>query len=231
MTADCSWLGTMLRCSRVSMAKESTAGAMPCTWPLAPTTARPGAVFAKSIVTLRGMSRRNCATIARQPILTRCKRPTACWCWSRDKARDVARLYAFHLTGSRQLIARMISQGMEGWTAFQEFGPVQRFWRARRVGGQLLPHPNHADRKILAVGQRDELPGAGAVWNFTAGRQGTLTIKVRTDRQLRRRTARTHRPAVRSGRRGCNRRRVVCGRAARSKRGSNRLYRNARPVA
>ena len=95
-----------------------------------------------------------------------------------EKRRAIVRLSPDWITATHR--EDDFAQGIEGWTAFQEFGPAQRFWRARRLGGQLLPHPDHADRQILAVGRRDELPGAGAVWNFAAGRQGTLAVKVRT---------------------------------------------------
>lgn len=72
------------------------------------------------------------------------------------------------------------SAGLDGWTAFDEIGPAERFWRARRPGGQIVPHPDDNSRRVLSVGRRDDEPGAGAVWNFPSGRRGTLTLSCRT---------------------------------------------------
>lgn len=69
--------------------------------------------------------------------------------------------------------------GPEGWHVYQEIGPVERFWRARRLGAQLVAHPDDSTRRVLSVGRRDAEPGAGAIWNFPAGRRGTLTLSLR----------------------------------------------------
>lgn len=71
------------------------------------------------------------------------------------------------------------STGLDGWHAFQEIGPAQRFFRERRLGAQLVANPDDSSKRVLSVGRRDDEPGAGAVWNFPAGRKGKLTLDVR----------------------------------------------------
>ncbi len=66
--------------------------------------------------------------------------------------------------------------GSDDWTAFQDVGPAQRFYRARREGGMIVAHPNDSARRVLSIGRRDAEPPAGAVWNFPAGRRGALTL-------------------------------------------------------
>jgi hypothetical protein len=102
------------------------------------------------------------------------------------------------------------SRGLEGWHAFEEFGPVTRFFRARRAVGKIVPHPEDPKRQVLQLAPKPKpaspaktvelsakmppfLPPAGtppvkprvepiaATWNFPAGRRGTLTLRVRAD--------------------------------------------------
>ena len=71
------------------------------------------------------------------------------------------------------------SRGLEQWHAQQETGPAQRFFRKRREGAQLVPHPDDPQRKVLSVGKRDDEPPAGAVWNFPQGPEGELKLRLR----------------------------------------------------
>jgi hypothetical protein len=43
------------------------------------------------------------------------------------------------------------SRGLEGWHAFGEFGPVTRFFRARRAVGKIVPHPDDGKRQVLKL--------------------------------------------------------------------------------
>jgi hypothetical protein len=72
------------------------------------------------------------------------------------------------------------THGLDGWHAMQEIGPAQRFFRERRIGAQLVALPDDSTKQVLTVGRRDDEPAAGAVWNFPAGRKGTLTLRIRT---------------------------------------------------
>lgn len=76
------------------------------------------------------------------------------------------------------------SHGLEQWHGQQETGPAQRFFRARREGAQIVPHPDDPKRQVLSVGRRDAEPGAGAIWNFPQGRSGTLKFRVRTGKDF-----------------------------------------------
>ncbi|MBN8624903.1 MAG: exo-alpha-sialidase [Planctomycetes bacterium] len=71
------------------------------------------------------------------------------------------------------------SRGLEQWHAQQEVGPAQRFFRKRREGAQLIPHPDDPKRQVLSIGKRDAEPPAGAVWNFPQTANGELTLRVR----------------------------------------------------
>lgn len=57
------------------------------------------------------------------------------------------------------------SQGLEQWTAFQSVGPAAGWWRDRQ------PSANMQDGALLLH--------TAAVWNFPAGRSGTLTLTMR----------------------------------------------------
>lgn len=71
------------------------------------------------------------------------------------------------------------THGLDGWTALQETGPAQRYFRARRFGGQIVAHPDDPARRALSLGKRDDEPAAGAVWNFPNGRRGALVLRLR----------------------------------------------------
>lgn len=70
------------------------------------------------------------------------------------------------------------SGGLDGWSAFTAFGEPLRWWRNRKQGATLVDHPTRGKAKCLHVRRADENPPDGAVWNFPAGRQGRLTLKL-----------------------------------------------------
>lgn len=76
------------------------------------------------------------------------------------------------------------SQGLDQWHAFQEVGPATRFFRERRMGAQLVAHPDDSSKKVLSIGRRDDEPAAGAIWNLTNGRKGKLTMRVRVEKNF-----------------------------------------------
>ena len=43
----------------------------------------------------------------------------------------------------------------------------------------LANHPDKRGRKVLHIRRADENPSDGAVWNFPAGRQGVLDVRIR----------------------------------------------------
>jgi hypothetical protein len=91
------------------------------------------------------------------------------------------------------------SHGLDGWHAFQEYGPATRFFRARRAAGQIVPHPDDPNRRMLRLAPRpadaappgtSTTPAAAksarpepvaATWNFPAGRRGSVTLRVRAE--------------------------------------------------
>jgi len=70
------------------------------------------------------------------------------------------------------------SGGLDGWCVFKAFGPAKSWWRDRVQGARLIDHPAKAGAKVLQVRRPDDKDGDGAVWNFPAGRQGTLTVRL-----------------------------------------------------
>jgi BNR repeat-like domain len=56
--------------------------------------------------------------------------------------------------------------GLEGWSVFGV------------KGVELAPHPQHADRKVLAIRKTDPDWPAAAVWNFPAGTRGRLRLRM-----------------------------------------------------
>ncbi|OHB77117.1 MAG: hypothetical protein A2W31_14260, partial [Planctomycetes bacterium RBG_16_64_10] len=68
--------------------------------------------------------------------------------------------------------------GLDGWSVFTAYGAPVRWWRNRKQGAQLVDHPTQAGAKCLHVRRADPDPPDGAVWNFPAGRQGRITLKL-----------------------------------------------------
>lgn len=73
------------------------------------------------------------------------------------------------------------ADGLNEWHGMLEYGPAQRFWRARKPGAVLMQRVERSGiATLLTVGRTEPDPPAGAVWNFPAGHSGRLTLKVRT---------------------------------------------------
>ena len=70
------------------------------------------------------------------------------------------------------------SSGLEGWNVFKPFGPADYYWRDRVPGPRLLDHPTREDAKALQVRRPDEKSGDEAVWNFSAGRRGGVSLRI-----------------------------------------------------
>lgn len=70
------------------------------------------------------------------------------------------------------------SRGLEAWSVFTGFGPASGWWRNRTQGAVLVDHPDNAKAKALHLRRPDaDKPPDGAVWNFPAGRAGTLSVR------------------------------------------------------
>lgn len=78
------------------------------------------------------------------------------------------------------------SDGLAQWSVYQHIGPAKRWWRARRVGCDLIETPEESGARSLHVRH----PGASgadghpaepdtAVWNFPNGWRGELTARIR----------------------------------------------------
>src|SRR6185436_13725897 len=55
---------------------------------------------------------------------------------------------------------------------------VERGWRDRTVGGQLVDHPDKPGTKVLQLRRADESDADGAQWNFPAGFVGEVKVRV-----------------------------------------------------
>jgi hypothetical protein len=72
--------------------------------------------------------------------------------------------------------------GLAQWSTYKHHGPAQRWWRARAVGGELVPDPANPAARSLHLRKADDLPADVAVWNFPNGWKGKLTARVRVPR-------------------------------------------------
>lgn len=70
------------------------------------------------------------------------------------------------------------SSGIEGWSVFKPFGAVERWWRDRVQGAELVSAPGMENAMALHIRKPDENDADGAVWNFPAGSNGSLTMRV-----------------------------------------------------
>ncbi len=71
------------------------------------------------------------------------------------------------------------SDGLAQWSVYKHHGPARRWWRARAVGGALVPDPENPAVRSLHLRKNDDLPADAAVWNFPNGWKGKLTARVR----------------------------------------------------
>jgi hypothetical protein len=72
----------------------------------------------------------------------------------------------------------------DAWHVFKGFGPAKRFWRDRVQGPQLIAHPDRPGARVLHIRRPDERDADGAVWNFPAGHAGTLTLRLRVEKDF-----------------------------------------------
>lgn len=75
--------------------------------------------------------------------------------------------------------------GLAQWTVYQHIGPAKRWWRARRIGCELIETPGEKDTRSLHVRHAPTEPNEApsepdtAVWNFPNGWRGELTARIR----------------------------------------------------
>lgn len=75
--------------------------------------------------------------------------------------------------------------GLAQWAVYQHIGPAKRWWRARRIGCELIDTPDEPGTRSLrvrhATAGKDEAPSEPdtAVWNFPNGWRGELTARIR----------------------------------------------------
>lgn len=71
--------------------------------------------------------------------------------------------------------------GLAQWTVYQHIGPAKRWWRARRVGCELIKTPGENGTRSLHVRRAPNEPSEPdtAVWNFPNGWRGELTARIR----------------------------------------------------
>ncbi|MBX7210367.1 MAG: glycoside hydrolase [Verrucomicrobiaceae bacterium] len=73
--------------------------------------------------------------------------------------------------------------GLAQWTTYQHIGPAKRWWRARRVGCELIETPGERGTRSLHVRHvaSTDAPSEPdtAVWNFPNGWRGELTARIR----------------------------------------------------
>ncbi|MBI5692995.1 MAG: exo-alpha-sialidase [Verrucomicrobia bacterium] len=74
------------------------------------------------------------------------------------------------------------SDGLEQWSVYKHHGPAKGWWRARAVGGLLVPDPSQPAARCLQLRRVDDLPADVGVWNFPNAWKGSLTARVRLPR-------------------------------------------------
>ena len=70
------------------------------------------------------------------------------------------------------------SAGLEEWSVFKCSGPVDNYRQDRMAGAQRIAHPTRDGAWALHVRRPDEKVGDGAAWNFPAGTQGRVTLRI-----------------------------------------------------
>jgi hypothetical protein len=70
------------------------------------------------------------------------------------------------------------SKGLADWHVWKDFGLASGYWRDRRQGPQLVPHPDGSDRRALRVCKPDHDDADTASWNFPAAGKGTLVLRI-----------------------------------------------------
>ncbi len=71
------------------------------------------------------------------------------------------------------------ANGVENWSVFTPYGPVESWWRDRVQGPQLVENTEKPGAQALELKKRDEKDADGAVWNFPAGKAGELTLRLK----------------------------------------------------
>ncbi|WP_395753391.1 sialidase family protein [Prosthecobacter sp.] len=73
--------------------------------------------------------------------------------------------------------------GLAQWSVYQHIGPAKRWWRARRIGCELIETPGEKDSRSLhvrhAASAEEPSQPDTAVWNFPNGWRGQLTARIR----------------------------------------------------
>lgn len=72
---------------------------------------------------------------------------------------------------------------LSNWCVYKPFGPAESWWRDRKVGAVLAENPDKPGAKVLHVRRPDSEPADGAVWNFPAATSGSMTIRIRANKQ------------------------------------------------
>jgi hypothetical protein len=93
-----------------------------------------------------------------------------------EHARRIIRFDPAWLMESRA--SEGFEEGLDGWSVFTEIGAAERWWRDRTTGAELVVDPAQPDNHALRVGPRNDRDADGAVWNFPAGRAGTLSLRL-----------------------------------------------------
>lgn len=71
------------------------------------------------------------------------------------------------------------ANGIDAWHLYKGVGKPARWWRDRVQGPQLIPHPDKPDAKVLHVRRPDDNDPDGAVWNFPAGKNGKIVLRLK----------------------------------------------------
>lgn len=71
------------------------------------------------------------------------------------------------------------ANGIDAWHLYKGVGKPARWWRDRVQGPQLIPHSDKPDAKVLHIRRPDENDADGAVWNFPAGKNGKIVLRLK----------------------------------------------------
>ena len=109
------------------------------------------------------------------------RREDGTFCFYNPYAPSAEPLSMPDVNGVKHTLRPALPDFIAQWSVYQHLGPAKRWWRARRVGCELIDTPDEIGTHSLHVRHLPNEPSEPdtAVWNFPNGWRGELTARIR----------------------------------------------------